>query len=53
MFIFLFILVVLIVYVNSFKEDFTKEETSKVATALYIIAILVVLYGILSSITSH
>lgn len=52
MFILLFIMVLLIVYVKSFKEDFTKEKIDKVATALYVILVLVAIYGILSSITN-
>lgn len=52
MFILLFIIVLLIVYVKSFKEDFTQEKVDKVATALYVVLILVAIYGILSSITN-
>lgn len=49
----MYILLVLIVffgvYINSFKEDFTKEQVSKVALAVGIAAFLFILLGILSS----
>lgn len=51
MFLFLFILIGIIIYVQSFKEDFSKEKINVIAYGLWIILGIVVIYGLLSSIT--
>ena len=46
----LFLLLVGIVYVYSFKENFTKEKVDKVAMVMFVGAILFVLLSLLGSI---
>lgn len=51
MFLLFFILIVIIIYVQSFKEDFTKEKISTISYGLWVILGIVIIYGILSSLT--
>lgn len=51
MFLFLFILIGIIIYVQSFKEDFSKEKINTIAYGLWIVLAVFIIYGILSSIT--
>lgn len=50
MWILFFIIVFIIIYVKSFKDNFTAETVDKVSGALLVIAIIILLLGILSSI---
>ena len=50
MYIFLFLIIVIIVYVMSFKDNFTKEHIDKVTPVLIIGAVISLVLCILASI---
>lgn len=45
----LFILIFMIEYIVSFKDDFSKEHIDKVALALALVLVVAILLGIISS----
>ena len=50
MYIFLFFVVLIIVYIVSFKDNFTQENIEKVTPVLMLVAIFVVMISVLSAI---
>lgn len=50
MYFLLFLVAVFVLYVKSFKDDFTKENIEKVAPVVILIAVIVIISSILSSI---
>ena len=53
MYIILFIAIVAIVYIKSFKDNFTQETIDKVAPILLIIAGITLVFMLLISVLSH
>lgn len=49
MYFLLFFVVVVVIYISSFKDDFTKEHMDKVTPAIILLTVFVVVITILSS----
>lgn len=49
MYFLLFFIAVIIIYIASFKDDFSKEHMDKVTPAIILITVFIVLITILSS----
>ena len=50
MFLLIFMVVVIVVYVNTFKEEFTAEHIEKITPLLVLVTSLIIILGILGSV---